>query len=187
MRNARARKRQHGTLQAIAWGLLALFTVCTLRVLILCSGPCCEPHVALSFGPRLCCADTHETHHTEEAVASKQRAPRSCCSSAAAHENTLASPSNPEERDSERGDRLAELPSCCISAPLVLDTVPLPASVTWKWVGEVELSTTPRFALLREALYPAPLPARTERLRGGGEPPPLYHLKATLASTLLRI
>jgi hypothetical protein len=171
----RSRLTPPGTakLQALAWLLLGLLAGGYLRLVVVCSGPCCPAHLTLAFAEKSCCSS-----HAEDGVCCGERAPAttrsSCC--------TGADPAPAEPAD---GERWHPARPCCASAPVDLAIGPLPQASA---APEFELSG-PTPCAPKLAVFEPPRSVRAPRicLEGGEDPPPLARRREIVTTTLLRI
>ncbi|MBK9385543.1 MAG: hypothetical protein IPN34_12100 [Planctomycetes bacterium] len=179
--------RNTSPLRALAWTVLSLLAAGYLRVLVICSGPCCDAHVQLAFAERSCCADHPGGCCSVEmpsslAIEEAPEAPRSCCAHA-------GSGGAEEEEEGAPGDaeQLESAGACCTSSPVELGYGPLPLPPTWSRAAE--LAALP---VLAPACAPQ-LPRTACTLRASMladrlvDPPPLQNLRAIVSTTLLRI
>lgn len=177
----RSRPKTSGTakLQALAWLLLGLLAAGYLRLVVVCSGPCCPAHFTLAFAEKACCSSP-----VEEGGCCGERAPAparpSCCCSPLTHGDTGDVPAGPAE-----GERWHPTQPCCVSSPVELAFGPLPHASTAPAVELFELATRePRLARV-ERLQVAHTPRA--RYARGEDPPPLARRRDIVTTTLLRI
>ncbi|MBL8899276.1 MAG: hypothetical protein JNM84_16690 [Planctomycetes bacterium] len=179
--------RKTSPFRALAWTVLALLAASCLRVVVICSGPCCEAHVQIAFAERSCCAERaggccaakKASSRASESASEERRSccvPTSCCEEEQEH-----------EREPGAGEQLERAGSCCTSSPVDLAYGPLPLPPSWWGASELaELTMVPPACAARVPAmgYASPRATLADRLV---DPPPLQNLRAIVSTTLLRI
>jgi hypothetical protein len=185
---ATRRPRTTSTFRALAWAVLSLLAAAYLRVLVICSGPCCDAHVQVAFAERSCCAEhaggcCASADVDVDASEVEREEPRSCC----AHADHGAADAAGDERAPRDAGELETAGSCCTSTPVELAYGPLPLPPSWSRAAELA-ALTPMVLVCAAKIPVSACSPRTAMLADRlVDPPPLQNLRAIVSSTLLRI
>ncbi|MBL8899456.1 MAG: hypothetical protein JNM84_17600 [Planctomycetes bacterium] len=172
--------RSASLIQVMVWVVLSLLSAGYLRVLVVCAGSCCGAQVQLAFAEKSCCESAEDGGCCPAPAtrATNHDAPLSCCSEGGCGDEDDGSDREPLE--------LEPAGPCCASAPVDLETGPLPPPTTWS--RSAELVACAPIAALRPRNAPnASVRVLCARSDHGNDPPPLQHLREIVSTTLLRI